>query len=323
MGLMVDGVYHADDGPIATDTTGQWQRSKSVVRHWITPDGSAGPTGDGGFKAEANRYHLYVAWNCPWAHRALLSRLFNKLDGIVDVSVALPRRSDQGWVFDPDGAYTDRLFGSASLHEIYTRGVDGYTGRITVPVLWDKDTGRIVSNESADIVRMFNTAFAQLAPATPDFYPSELHDAIDDWNERIYRTVNNGVYRAGFASTQEAYQTAAWEVFATLDAIDACLSQSRYLTGDRITEADLRLFPTLARFDVAYHYAFRCNLKRLADYSHLWPYAREIYRMAGVAETVKFDVYKRGYFSPSAKRNPLGIVPIGPQIDWTEPHGRR
>lgn len=322
MGLMVDGVYHTQDGSVAVGTDGQWRRPKSVVRHWITPDGSAGPTGDAGFKAQAGRYHLYAAWNCPWAHRALLARLFNRLEGLIDVSVALPRRTDQGWVFDPEGAFADRLYGVASLHEVYAKGVDGYTGRITVPVLWDKQSGRMVSNESADIVRMLNTAFAALAPESGDLYPAGWRDAIDRWNERIYRTVNNGVYRAGFASTQEAYQQAAWEVFESLDAIDAQLSRTRYLTGDMLTEADLRLFPTLARFDVAYHYAFKCNLKRLSDYAHLWPYAREIYQMPGVAETVKFDIYKRGYHSPSEKRNPLGIVPIGPLVDWHAPHGR-
>lgn len=322
MGLMIEGTYHADDGPAGTDAGGHWRRSKSIVRHWITPDGSAGSTGDAGFKAQAGRYHLYGAWNCPWAHRALLARLFNRLEDLIDVSIALPRRTDQGWVFDPDGAYADRLLRAGALHEIYARGVDGYTGRITVPVLWDRQSNRMVSNESADIVRMFNAAFTGLAPDSDDLYPADLGAAIDGWNERIYRTVNNGVYRAGFASTQTAYQEAAAQVFETLDAIDGQLATTRYLTGDRFTEADLRLFPTLARFDVAYHYAFKCNLRRLTDYAHLWPYAREIYQMPGVAETVKFDIYKRGYHSANEKRNPLGIVPIGPLVDWTEPHGR-
>ncbi|MEM7445318.1 MAG: glutathione S-transferase C-terminal domain-containing protein [Pseudomonadota bacterium] len=322
MGLMIDGVYQVDEPPPATDANGHWSRSKSVVRHWVSADGKPGPTGDAGFKAEAGRYHLYVAWNCPWAHRALLALNFNALESIVDFSVALPRRSEQGWIFDPEGEFADRQFGVASLHEIYSKGVDGYTGRITVPVLWDKQTGSMVSNESADVVRMFNTAFADVAPESPDYYPPDLKDTIDHWNDRIYRTVNNGVYRAGFASTQEAYEEAAYEVFETLDAINERLGRTRYLTGDRLTEADIRLFPTLARFDVAYHYAFKCNLRRLVDYDNLWPYAREIYQMPGVAETVKFDIYKRGYHSPSEKRNPLGIVPIGPTVDWSAPNGR-
>lgn len=322
MGVMIEGVYHVEDDPMPTSQSGEWQRSKSVVRNWITPHGSPGPTGEGGYPAEADRYHLFVAWNCPWAHRALLARVLKKLEGMIGISVALPRRTDQGWVFADEGEHADRLLGISSVHELYSRGVDGYTGRITVPVLWDRKTGTMVSNESADIVRMLNDAFSTLAPAAPDLYPDELRAEIDAWNDLIYRTVNNGVYRAGFASTQEAYEKAAWEVFDTLDRIDTRLSATPYLAGDRFTEADLRLFPTLARFDVAYHYAFRCNLKRLSDYRHLWPYAREIYQMPGVGQTVKFDIYKQGYFSPSEKRNPLGIVPIGPLVDWSPPHGR-
>lgn len=322
MGVMIDGVYHIEDDPMPTSKSGEWQRSKSIVRNWITADGSPGPTGRGGYRAEADRYHLFVAWNCPWAHRALLARTLKKLDGMIGISVAQPRRTDQGWVFADQGDHSDRLLGVQSVHELYSRGVDRYTGRITVPVLWDKKTGTMVSNESADIVRMLNDAFSAIAPATPDLYPGDLLTDIDSWNELIYRTVNNGVYRAGFASTQDAYQSAAREVFETLDRIDAHLEASRYLAGDLFTEADLRLFPTLARFDVAYHYAFRCNLKRLSDYQNLWPYAREIYQMPDVDKTVKFDIYKQGYFSPSEKRNPLGIVPIGPLVDWSPPHNR-
>jgi putative glutathione S-transferase len=283
---------------------------------------SAGPSGEGGFAAEAGRYHLYVAWNCPWAHRALLARHFKKLDDLISVSIARPRRTDQGWVFDETGDFADPLLGVSALHGVYSADPDPYTGRITVPVLWDKGRKRMVSNESADIVRMFNMAFGEIAPASADLYPDDRQDEIDRWNELIYRTVNNGVYRAGFATTQEAYEKAAYEVFETLDLLEDHLADHRFLAGDRITEADIRLFPTLARFDVAYHYAFKCNLRRLMDYNHLWAFAREIYQMNGVADLVKFDIYKQGYFSASEKRNPFGIVPAGPAIDWSAPHGR-
>ena len=322
MGKMINGSYTTDDQMTNTDAKGNWHRADMVIRNWVTADGSSGPTGTGGFKAETNRYHLFVAWNCPWAHRTLLTRLLKGLNRHITISVALPRRTDQGWVFAETGEFADPLLGIRSLHELYAREPDPYTGRVTVPVLWDKVRQQIVNTESAEIIRMLNTAFAGVAESGIDLYPADLAAEIDQWNDLIYRTVNNGVYRAGFASTQEAYQTAAVQVFETLDLIETQLSKTRYLTGDRLTEADIRLFPTLARFDVAYNTAFKCNLKRLTDYPHLWPYAREMYQMMGVADTVRFDVYKRGYFSPNPKRNPLGIVPIGPVVDWTEPHGR-
>ena len=323
MGYMVEGVYHVGEDVTQTLPSGEWERTKSTVRHWITPDGAAGPTGEGGFTAELDRYHLFVAWNCPWAHRTLLVHALKGLNDAISTSYAKPNRTDQGWVYDPQGDYSDPLFGVQAVHEVYARDPKPYTGRLTVPVLWDKRQGRMVSNESADIVRMLNTAFADIVPDAPDLYPAALADQIDRWNDTIYRSVNNGVYRAGFASTQDAYEKAAWEVFETLDRIDAHLAAHRYLTGDRFTEADLRLFPTLARFDVAYHYAFRCNLKKLSDYERLWPYAREIYQMPGVAETVNLGIYKRGYFSKSEKRNPLGIIPIGPALaNWDAAHGR-
>lgn len=322
MGHMVEGTYHIDDDVTRTVPSGDWERAKSVVRHWITKNGAAGPTGEQGFKAEAGRYHLFVAWNCPWAHRTLLMRAIKQLEPLISVSVARPNRTDQGWVFDTEGEFSDPHFAATAVHEIYSRDPSRYTGRITVPVLWDKQQNRMVSNESADIVRMLNTAFGDIAATTPNLYPANKRAEIDQWNELIYATVNNGVYRAGFASTQEAYERGAVAVFETLDKIDTHLSTNRYLCGDVLTEADIRLFPTLARFDVAYHYAFRCNLKKIADYAHLWPYAREIFQMTGIAETVKFDIYKRGYFSKSEKRNPLGIIPIGPLVDWSAPHGR-
>ncbi len=301
MGYMVDGVYHVGDDVTKTLPDGAWERSRSTVRHWI---------GAGDFPAEAGRYHLFVAWNCPWAHRTLLTRAIKGLDAIT-VSYAKPNRDDQGWIFDAEGVFADPLLGARAVHEVYSADPMQYTGRLTVPVLWDKVAARMVSNESADIVRMLNAQFDG-----PELYPEPLQGQIDAWNSLIYDTVNNGVYRAGFASTQEAYEKAAHQVFDTLDKIDALLADQAYLCGDQFTEADLRLFPTLARFDVAYHYAFRCNLRKLSDYAHLWPYAKRIYAMPGVADTVRFDIYKRGYFSASEKRNPLGIIPIGPEVDW-------
>lgn len=322
MGIMIDGVWHIDEPPKTGRDDGAFERSASLVRNWVTADGSAGPSGEAGFAAEAGRYHLYAAWNCPWAHRAVLVRLLKKLEGIVGLSVVAPRRTEQGWVFDPAQGYADDVFASEALHELYSRGVPGYSGRVTVPVLWDTQTDRIVSNESADIVRMLNGAFAGIAPGAPDLVPEHLREQIDIWNDRIYRTLNNGVYRAGFARTQEAYDGAVKDVFDTLDAIDQCLGQSRYLCGERLTEADWRLFPTLVRFDAAYVGAFKCNLRRLTDYEHIWPYTRELYQMPGIAGTVRPDLYKQGYYSPSPLRNPYGIVPKGPDIDFSAPHGR-
>jgi putative glutathione S-transferase len=303
---MIAGVYSAEDPGPDTVKAGEFQRAKATIRHWITRDGSSG------FPAEAGRYHLYAAWNCPWAHRALLARVEKGLSDAISVSYARPRRTEDGWVFDDEGEYSDGLKGVSALHEAYAQDAEPYTGRITVPLLWDKVADRAVSNESADIVRMLNDAFEG-----PDLAPADLLDEIEAWNARIYRDVNNGVYRAGFARTQGAYDTAVAEVFAALDEIEAHLEGRDWLCGDRYTEADLRLFPTLARFDVAYHYAFKCNIRRLIDYPRLWDYARRIYHRPGVAGTVRFDIYKQGYFSPSELRNPLGIVPAGPEIDWT------
>ncbi len=311
MGVMIEGVYHQDDPGPDTVLDGAFQRAKSTIRNWITADGSSD------HPADAGRYHLYAAWNCPWAHRALLMRVLKGLQDDISVAYARPRRTPDGWVFDESGAFADPVLGITALHQAYTQDKTPYTGRITVPLLWDKTLGRAVSNESADIVRMLNDAFDG-----PDFAPTDLHDQIDAWNAKIYARVNNGVYRAGFARTQAAYDTAVAEVFETLDEIEAVLARDRYLCGDQFTEADIRLFPTLARFDVAYHYAFKCNIRRLSDYPNLWAYAREIFQMPGLAETVDFEIYKAGYFSPSELRNPLGIVPAGPIINWNLPHGR-
>ncbi len=321
MGKLVAGVWR--DDTIQTDASGAFVRADTILRNWVTPDGAPGSSGEGGFKAEAGRYHLYVAVNCPWAHRAVIFRILKKLEDVVSISRVAPRRDERGWIFDPvDERYRDGLLGKSVLHEVYTEAVADYTGRVTVPVLWDKQRHTIVSNESAEIIRMFNSAFAGLVEDTPDYAPDDLLGEIDGLNERIYDTVNNGVYRAGFARTQEAYDAAVEPLFETLDDLDDRLSASRYLLGDRQTEADWRLFPTLARFDAAYHGAFKCNIRRLMDYPNLWPYARDLYQTPGIAETVDLDIYKRGYYSPSVERNPRGIVPKGPEINFSAPHGR-
>jgi putative glutathione S-transferase len=304
MGVMIEGRYRSDDPGPDTTEGGEFRRAAATIRHWIATDGP--------FTPDPGRYHLYAAWNCPWAHRALLARVILGLEDAITVSYARPRRTEAGWVFDAEGPFADGCLGVAALHEVYARQDPPYTGRVTVPVLWDRESGQIVSNESADILRMLG-AFGQ----GPELLPPGLGPEIEDWNLLIYRTLNNGVYRAGFARTQAAYDTAVQEVFATLDRIEARLCEAEWLAGDVFTEADLRLFPTLARFDVAYHYAFKCNIRRLVDYPALWRYARRIYHMPGIAGTVDFELYKRGYFSPSELRNPLGIVPAGPVVDWS------
>ena len=300
---MIDGVFHVEDPGPDTTEGGAFKRGQTTIRNAMPP----GPWA-------AGRFHLYAAWNCPWAHRVLLTRVLCGLEDIMTVAYARPRRTEQGWVYDPQGAYHDPLFGVAALHEVYAKAPEPFTGRLTVPLVWDRDTNAPVSNESADLVRMLGQ--------TGGLCPEDLQPDIDAWNALIYPTLNNGVYRAGFARTQTAYEAGCRDVFATLDKIEAHLADNRFLCGDRLTEADVRLFPTLARFDVAYHGAFKCNLRRIIDYPNIWAYAREIYQMQGVADTVRFDVYKSGYYSVSELRNPLGIVPLGPDIDWSVPHGR-
>ncbi|MBT3702681.1 MAG: glutathione S-transferase family protein, partial [Alphaproteobacteria bacterium] len=319
MGKLIDGVW-LDDAQMAaaeatnTDKSGAFVRAESVIRHWVTPDGEPGPSGEGGFKAEAGRYHLYVALNCPWAHRALIFRILKQLQDVISISYVRPRRSDQGWVFDADDAFfKDDLFGKSALHEIYTQAQPDYTGRVTVPVLWDIQRQTMVSNESAEIIRMLNSAFDAFTDDKTDYYPAAQRDEIDALNERIYNTINNGVYRTGFARSQAAYDEAVTALFDTLDMLDDRLAVRRYLMGDQQTEADWRLFPTLARFDVAYVGAFKCNIRRIADYANLWPYARDLYQTPGIAETVRHDIYKQGYYSKSELRNPLGIIPAGPE----------
>ena len=311
--MLVEGKWTSDWHPVqATDSQGGFVRQVSSFRSWVTPDGGAGPTGSAGFKAEADRYHLYVALICPWASRTLMARTLKRLDNVVSVSVVEPFLTDQGWRF---GSYTGAgvalINGADYLHEIYTRADPHFTGRATVPILWDKATGTIVSNESADIVRMLNSGFGALAEESVDLYPQGLRDEIDGWNARIYPSLNNGVYRAGFATTQAAYEEAFNDVFAMLDELEAHLGSRKFLAGERLTEADIRLFVTLARFDVAYHGLFKCNLRRIADYASLADYMRRILAIPGIQETVSVDHIKRGYYSIKAL-NPTGIVPLGP-----------
>lgn len=316
--MLVDGKWTADWHPVqATDAKGGFVRQISGFRNWVTPDGCAGPTGDGGFKAEAGRYHLYVALICPWASRTLIGRALKKLEDVISVSVVEPALSDQGWRFgDYPGANRDELNSATYMHEIYTGADPHYTGRATVPVLWDKERRTIVNNESADILRMLNSGFGALADGALDLYPEDLHTEIDALNERIYPRLNNGVYRTGFATTQVAYEEAFADVFTMLDELEARLEGQRpFLFGTRLTEADVRLFVTLIRFDAAYNGLFKCNLRRLADYSNLSRYVDNMLAIPGIRKTVSVDHIKRGYYSIKAL-NPTGIVPVGPQLPF-------
>lgn len=323
MGKLIEGVWHADDKSENAVQKGRWVREDSVLRSWITPDGAPDPTGEGGFPAEAGRYHIYVSITCPWAHRTWMMRSLKGLDDAIGLSLVRPRRDERGWVFDPDEErFRDPVYGKEALHEIYTMGHTDYTGRVTVPLLVDTKQDKAVSNESSEIIRMLNSAFSGVAGNDRDFYPADLRDEIETINKRVYDTLNNGVYRAGFAQSQEAYEEAAREIFATLDWLEGKLAQTRYVAGDRLTEADIRLLPTLVRFDVAYHGHFKCNLRRLIDYPNLWDYTRELVQMPEITPTIHPEVYKLGYYSKSAERNPFGIVPKGPEIDFTLPHGR-
>ena len=322
MGLLVDGKWQ-DQWYDTKKSGGRFERSASQFRNWVTKDGGPGPSGSGGFKAAPGRYHLYVSLACPWAHRTLIFRKLKGLEAMIDVSVVHWHMADQGWTFATDAAATgDRLFGLERLHEVYTRAKPDYSGRVTVPVLWDKEQATVASNESAEIIRMFNSAFDAVGATHGDYYPKALRAAIDAVNDRVYDTVNNGVYKSGFATTQEAYEEAVTELFASLDWLEERLSGQRYLVGDRLTEADWRLFTTLIRFDPVYVGHFKCNLRRLVDYPALWAYTREFYQHAGIAETVDFHHIKHHYYGSHGTINPTGVVPMGPVIDYLEPHGR-
>lgn len=308
---------------ISRTKKGEFVRSVAGFRNWVTKDGSAGPTGEGRFKAEAGRYHLYVSHACPWANRTLIFRELKGLNDVISVSVVHPLLESQGWSFDAYPEATgDQVNGFSYLREAYAASADAYHGSITVPVLWDKQQQTIVSNESSEIIRMLNSAFDDYANSDIDYYPESLRNEIDEINDLVYENVNNGVYRAGFATTQLAYDRAFDRLFNALDELEQRLSSQRYLVGNQITEADWRLFTTLVRFDAVYYNYFKTNKKRLIDYPNLWAYTRELYQMPGVAETVNMDHIKYHYFASHRSINPTGIVPKGPDIDFLVPHGR-
>ncbi|MFN3815291.1 glutathione S-transferase family protein [Brevundimonas sp.] len=317
MGQLVDGKWQADDA-FADKTDGRFKRKDSQFRNWVTAGGEPGPSGEGGFRAESGRYHLYVSLACPWAHRTLIMRRFKGLESMIDVSTVHWLMRDKGWTFASGPAVTgDPLHGADYLHQVYTAADPAYTGKVTVPVLWDRTRETIVSNESADIIRMFNTAFDGVGAADGDYYPDRLRPEIDALNDRIYSTLNNGVYRAGFAANQDAYEEAVGPLFDTLDWLEGLLTGSEWLTGDRLTEADIRLFTTLVRFDLVYHGHFKCNLRRIVDYPALWRYVRAFHGLAGVAETVNVQHIKRHYYESHRQINPSGVVPRGPLIDFS------
>jgi glutathionyl-hydroquinone reductase len=320
MGLLVNGAWQED---ISRTKEGRFVRPAAAFRNFVTPDGSAGPSGEGGFAAEAGRYHLYISLACPWAHRTLIFRALKKLDDVISISITEPLYGKTGWEFGTArGGTRDKVNGKTTLAEIYLLADPHYTGRVSVPVLWDKKQRTIVNNESSEIIRMLNSAFDALTEVRTDYYPAALRGEIDAINDVIYPNINNGVYRAGFATTQDAYEEAARAIFATFDDIEKRLSRQRYLAGSQITEADWRLFTTLVRFDAVYYSHFKCNLRRVADYPNLWNYTRDLYQVPGIAETVSIDHIKRHYYGSQRQVNPTGIVPIGPVIDFAAPHNR-
>ncbi len=317
MGKLVEGLWH-DVWYDTKSSNGKFVREDAGFRSWVTPSGEAGPTGDSGFAAESGRYHLYVSLACPWAHRTLIFRELKGLVEHIDVTVVDAEMLEKGWSFSAP----EPLYGFTHLYELYVKAKPDYTGRVTVPVLWDKKTETIVSNESSEIIRMFNSAFNGLTGNELDFYPQSLRETIDDWNGFVYPNVNNGVYRCGFATQQEAYEEAYEKLFSALDSLEAHLSQSRYLAGDNITEADWRLFTTLIRFDPVYVGHFKCNKQRIADYPNLYCYMKALYQHPGVAETVDFKHIKDHYYVSHKTINPTGIVSKGPEQDLWAPHGR-
>jgi putative glutathione S-transferase len=321
MGLLVNGQWTTKWYDTSA-TGGRFVRQATTFRNWITPDGHPGPSGEGGFAAEPGRYHLYVSLACPWAHRTLIFRALKGLEGAISLSVTHWLMGEEGWTFDDGPGVVADPFGARRIYEVYLRADPAFTGRVTVPVLWDKKRATIVSNESSEIIRMLNSAFDGVGATPGDFYPAALRDEIDRLNARIYSDVNNGVYKAGFATSQEAYEEAARPLFATLDLLENLLATRRYLCGERLTEADWRLFTTLARFDAVYVGHFKCNLRRLVDYPNLWAYARELYQHPGVAATTNFTHIKRHYYQSHRTINPSGVVPVGPELDFLAPHGR-
>ena len=321
MGLLIDGVWHDQEPEASKD--GHFERRATAFRNWITSDGRPGPTGQDGFRAVAGRYRLYVSLACPWAHRTLIVRALKGLQSTIPVSVTHWLMAENGWTFAPgEGVVADPLYNSLYLYELYARADETYSGRVTVPVLWDHHTQTIVNNESADIVRMLGSAFDHAGAAPGDYYPKPLRAEIDEINQRVYDTLNNGVYKAGFATTQAAYEAAVVPLFETLDWLEERLSRNRFLCGDTLTEADIRLFTTLVRFDCVYHGHFKCNIRRIADYRQLWAYTRDFYQLPGIAETVDFGHIKRHYYMSHRRINPTGIVPAGPELDFEAPAGR-
>ena len=316
MGLLVEGVWK-EQWYDTKSTGGRFVRHESAFRGRVAADGSTP------FKAEPGRYHLYVSLACPWAHRSLIFRGLKKLEGVITLSIVDPFMGDQGWAFsDGPGCIPDSVNGAEYLHQLYRKAKSDYTGRVTVPLLWDRESETIVNNESAEIIRMFNSEFNAYGDESLDFYPPDLRDEINTINDIVYERINNGVYRCGFATTQEAYEEAFYTLFAALDTVDSRLARQRYLAGSRITEADWRLFTTLVRFDAVYVGHFKCNQRRIADYPHLSHYLRELYQYPGVAETVNFDHIKGHYYRSHITINPTGIVPVGPEMDLTAPHNR-
>ena len=323
MGQLIDGEWH-DVWYETKKTGGSFQRAEAKFRNWITADGSAGPTGHGGFAAQSGRYHLYISYACPWAHRTLIMRNLKELEDHISISVVHPDMLKDGWTFETDehGATGDTLFGLPFVRDIYLRAEPTMSGRVTVPILWDKQENMIVSNESSEIIRMFNSAFNEITGNSVDYWPEELHEAIEPINQRIYDTFNNGVYRSGFATSQTAYDAAVTALFETMDWLEDRLSNNRYLMGESVTEADIRLVPTLFRFDLVYHLHFKCNRARLIDYPNLWAYCREFFQMKGIADTLNFEHIVRHYHFSHESINPHRIIPINPRIDWSQPHGR-
>ncbi len=316
MGLMIKGEWR-DEWYDTKSTGGRFVRRESFFRNWVTADGSSG------FKAEPNRYHLYITLACPWAHRTLIFRNLKNLGNVISLSIVSPTMLENGWTFDDfPGAISDPVNNSRHLYEIYVAAKPDYSGRVTVPVLWDKKSGTIVNNESSEIIRMFNSEFNVVGDKSVDFYPVELRNAIDEINNIVYERVNNGVYKCGFATTQEAYEEACVSLFDTLDYIEKRLAKQRYLVGSTITEADWRLFTTLIRFDVVYFGHFKCNLRRISDYPHLSNYLRELYQIPGVSDTVNFEHIKKHYYHSHRTINPTGIVPVGPDLELEAPHNR-
>jgi len=320
MGLLVDGVWQDD---VSRTKDGHFIRPATRYRNWVTPDGSAGPSGEGGYAAEAGRYHLYVSLSCPWAHRTIIFRKLKALENVISMSTVSPDMLKDGWTFNvSEGSSGDTANGKSKLSEVYLLADPRYTGRVSVPVLWDKKRKTIVNNESSEIIRMLNSAFDAFTNVHTDYYPAPLRAQIDKFNDLIYPNINNGVYRAGFATSQAAYEQAFRNVFDALEEIEQTLSQQRYLVGNTLTEADWRLFCTLIRFDAVYYSHFKCNWRHIYEYPNLSNYLRDLYQVPGVAETVSIEQIKRHYYGSQRQVNPTGVVPVGPQLDFAAPHDR-